>query len=193
MGVDHIVEDGPGDITGIETGGGRHGRRVGQEIDAQSGEAHDGAPREGQSQDDLRVVRDPFGERVGGHQREGGDAVVQALQGELQQDAQAGEKLHAGEEERSFGRNGTPGQGPMPCPRHLRVEPPVPEIVDGAACAAHDQCAGEEEQAGAHHAGWRGDGVGQWRGQEGRPETWEVEIVCACRLVETDQFGVGNP
>ena len=77
VGVDHIVENRPGHVTGVEASGRGEGGRVRHQIEAQGGEAHDGTPGEGEAEHELRVVGDSFGERIGRDQAQGRDAVVE--------------------------------------------------------------------------------------------------------------------
>lgn len=114
MGVDHIVEDGPGHAAGVQGARGCSEMGVfgGEEVDAEGREAQKGAPREGQAEDELRIVGDALGERVGGDEGEGGDGDGEAGGRELEEDGEAGEELDAGEED-GVGRGyGAAGEGP---------------------------------------------------------------------------------
>lgn len=75
----------------------------------------------------------------------------------------------------------------------MRVEVAVPEIVDCAACTAHDEGAGEKECGSAEYGERRRHGGCEGRGEQRREEAWEEEIVGAGGLVEADEFGVWNP
>lgn len=75
----------------------------------------------------------------------------------------------------------------------MRVQVAVPQVVDRAACAAHDDGAGEEEEGGAEHGGGGRHGEGERGGEQGREDAGEVEVVGAGGLVEADEFGIGDP
>lgn len=74
----------------------------------------------------------------------------------------------------------------------MRVQVAVPEVVDGAACAAHDEGAGEEERRCCEDGGEWGDGAGEGSRHEGAEEAWEEEVVGPYWLVDADEFGVGD-
>ena len=76
-----------------------------------------------------------------------GDMLPELL-GELEEDGESRGELCAGEEQGVEGGDGAPGDGAETGACDLRVEVAVPEVVDGAACAAHDDGAGEEEDGG---------------------------------------------
>jgi len=144
VGVNHIVEDGPGDAASVQTrcGHGQMGVLGREKIEAECGETEEGAPGERQAEDELRVVGDALGERVGGDEGEGGDGVGETCRGELEEDDEAGKQLGAGEEQGVGGRYGAAGERAEAGARDVRVEVAVPEVVDGAAGAAHDDGAG---------------------------------------------------
>lgn len=194
MRIDEIIQHRPRHVGRVEARGGGQRGAVGQQVDAEGGETHDGAPGEGQAEDELRVVSDALGERVGGDEEQARGGVEEAVEGEAQQHGEAGEELGAGEDEGGAGGHGAAGDGPEARPRHVRVEVAVPQVVDGAARAAHDERAGEEERRGAEDGErWRGGGAGERRGEERGEETGEEEVVGARGLVEPNEFGVGDP
>lgn len=193
MRVDEIIQHRPRHVGPVEARGGGQRGAVGEQVDAEGGEAHDGAPGEGQAEDELGVVGDALGEGVGGDEEQAGRGVEEAVEGEAQQHGEAGEELRAREDEGGAGRHGAAGDGAEPRPRHVRVEVAVPQVVDGAAGAAHDERAGEEERRGAEDGERRGDGVRERRGEERGEEAGEEEVVGARGLVEADELGVGDP
>ena len=65
---------------------------------------------------------------------------------ELQQHGEPGEELCAGEDDAVEGRYGAAGDGSVSGSSDLGVQIAVPEVVDCAACAAHDEGAGGEEE-----------------------------------------------
>ena len=75
----------------------------------------------------------------------------------------------------------------------MRVQVAVPEVVYGAAGAAHDDCAGEEEERGADDGGGGRGGEREGRRHQGRPEAGPVQVVGARGLVEAEELGVGDP
>ena len=89
---------------------------------------------------------DAFCEGIGGDEGEGGDGVVEACGWELEEDGEAGEELGGCEEEGVAGRDGAAGEGPVARAGDVWVEVAVPEVVDRAAGAAHEEGAGEEEE-----------------------------------------------
>lgn len=66
--VDHVVEDGPGDIASIEKSCSCQCGTVGKQVHTQRWKAHDGAPRKGEAKDKLRIVGYPLGQGVGCHE-----------------------------------------------------------------------------------------------------------------------------
>lgn len=64
----------------------------------------------------------------------------------MEEDGEAGEELGAGEEEGVEGGYGAAGDGAEAGAGYVRVKVAVPEVVYCAACSAHDDCAGEEEE-----------------------------------------------
>lgn len=75
VGVNHVVQYGPGDVGRVQQRGRREGPLVGEQVDAQGREAHDGAPGKGQAEHGLRVVGDALGERVQGDEHQARNAV----------------------------------------------------------------------------------------------------------------------
>lgn len=75
----------------------------------------------------------------------------------------------------------------------MRVEIAVPEVIDCAACPAHDERAGEEERRGTDDGERRRHRSGEWSGEQRREETWEEEVVGAGGLVKADELGVRDP
>ena len=144
--IDHVVEDGPRNVRAVQASGGRESGRAGEEVDAKGGETHDGAPRESQAENGLRVVRYSLGEWVRRNKEQAGDAIEEARCGKLEEDSKTSEKLRTGEYDALERSDGLASNGPELCSRHVRVEIPIPEVVNGAARAAHDEGAGEEER-----------------------------------------------
>ena len=75
----------------------------------------------------------------------------------------------------------------------MRVEIAVPQVVDGAASATHDDCTRVEEKTCPNYSrNWR-DRTGERRGQDRAEHTWKEEIVGADWLVKTNKFGIWDP
>lgn len=72
----------------------------------------------------------------------------------------------------------------------MRIKVAIPEIIDSAACAAHDESAGKEESRGADDCGGCGDRDSHCSGKECAEKAGEEEVVGPCRLVQTHEFGV---
>lgn len=75
----------------------------------------------------------------------------------------------------------------------MRVEIAVPEVVYGAACAAHNERAGKEECGRTNDGDRRRHRGCEGCGEEGREETWEEEVIGAGWLVKADELGVRDP
>lgn len=71
----------------------------------------------------------------------------------------------------------------MTCPSDVWVKIAVPEIVDGAASATHDQSTGSEEGSGGDDR--RGGRVTEWSSQESAKQARQEEIGRSCWFVET--------
>lgn len=182
--VDHVVEDRPGGAAGVEEQGGRRRRRGEQrghaaaaagagaergrqqQRHAERGEADERAPGEGQPEHELRVVRDALGERVGGDEQQRGHGDGEARGRQLQQHREPRGELDGRVGERGARGEGAAGERPVARPRDERVQVSVPEVVDGAAGAAHDEGAGDEERRGTQDAGRGGRGQGERRGEQ---------------------------
>ena len=127
-------------------------------------------------------MRHPLRERVQRHQNQARHRIEEARGRELQQDPKPREELDAGESEGGEGGDGAAGDGAEAGAADVGVEVAVPEVVDGAAGAAHDEGAGEEE-GGCVEEGEEGR-VRVCGGEEGGEEAWEEEVVCSRGLVE---------
>jgi hypothetical protein len=172
--VDHVVENGPRDIGGIQTSCGSECCMIRQKIDAQSREAHHGAPRESETQNSLRVVGNTFCKRICRHQKQRRCSIEEALDRELQQYGQPSEKLTACEDDGGLWRHSTTCDGSQSSTGNFRIQISVPEIIDGAACTAHDQCTSGEESRGGQNRGGGCDG-GRQRSSKKRAEDTREE------------------
>ena len=96
-------------------------------------------------------MRDALGERVEADEEQGGDGVGDDEGWKLHEDGEAGEELGGREHQSGAGRDGAAGKGPVARPGNVWVEIAVPEIVDCAAGAAHDEGASQEEKGRAEN------------------------------------------
>lgn len=193
MRINHVIEDSPRDVGSVEAGGRGECGWVRQKIDAQGGEPHYRAPRERESKNSLGVVGYALREGIGRNEEETRDAVEEARGRELDEDSKAREELGAGVNKAAERSYGPPGDGAELGSADVRVEVAIMQVVDGAARAAHDEGASEEEQRRPYHLARGSHRKGHGSRHQGRKETWEVEVVCPGGLVETDEFGVGDP
>lgn len=195
--VNHVVHHRPRHVRGVQQRCPGLRRAVGQQVHAQRGEAHDCAPGKGQAENELRVVGDALHEGICCHEEQARRRVEEAGSGELEQDGEPGQELPAGEDKPLEGGDSAAGDGAQARARDVWVEIAVPEVVDGAACAAHDDGSRQEEEGGGEDCGGGGHGGGAGEGEgcreEGGEDAGEEEIVGAGGLVEANEFGVGDP
>ena len=94
-------------------------------------------------------MRDPLRERISRYQQQAGDAVEKTGSWELKQYTQACERLDPGECQCLEGRHGATSDRTKSCSADVWVEVAIPEIIDSAAGAAHDESPAKEKE-GCH-------------------------------------------
>ena len=73
---------------------------------------------------------------------------------ELQEDGEPSQAAAARENETLKRRDGAAGDGTEACASDVWVQVAIPEVVDSAACTAHNEGAGEEQCSGGNDGQW---------------------------------------
>ena len=146
MGVDGVVTERPEETAGVK------GQRFAAKRPGHRRESQQRAPVEGDAEKGLGPVGDALHEGVGEdeHQRSGAKGDGEAI--EAQQYAERGHKLKDEEYLRAGHRDRARGHRPGAGARHLRVEIPVDDVVEGAPRPAHDDGADAEKKEEGHGA-----------------------------------------
>lgn len=194
MGVDSVVYHGPEDVGQTQANGGGGQLIGGKRIDAERVAGQDDAAREGEAEDELRVVGEALAEGVEGEEsrhpgnvnhtrprgRKGGG-------GKGHTDSQLGRR----EEVRLACRDGTAGDRPVPAPGHLAVKFLVHVVVPSARVAAQDDTP-EQVGAGVARELCRFHHVLGHACREGQAlQVWHVEGVEAGGTVQPHELCIG--
>lgn len=183
QGVDRVIGDRPQGEAEIE-----QVDRAGDQ--AGGGRADQDAPVEGEAEPGLRPPGDALGEGIDGDQRQGEQGGDLRVPGQEQPDDEARAEL-GGEEEVSVAQRDRAGRDRAgDRAGDFRVEVAVCDVVPGAAGAAHDDGADEEQEDPAEidqeqAAGEALEGEADEAGQEQQPD--------ADGPVEPRQHGIGAP
>jgi hypothetical protein len=75
----------------------------------------------------------------------------------------------------------------------MRVKIAIPKVIDCAASAAHNESAAIKESTRSYDCEGCRDGISEWRGEEGAEEAGKEEVGRSGRLIQANEFGIGNP